>query len=92
MLAEQFLWVHSELKMRPLAEKQSRRNVEMWLSNNPNTIVDIETRFIYANDLINIVSKRKSPLRKLVERIEGFHTLSLFGATVRLRVFFTVLY
>ena len=67
---------------RQSADRQSVRNVAAWLSNNPNTIFEPEARFVDANDRIAVVSKRKSPLRMLIERVNGFYSLGIFGATV----------
>lgn len=80
---EQFLWVHSELKARPAADEQSKQNIEAWLWNHPGAVIEKETQFLNADDLMNVVTIKKSPIRKLLERMEGFRSLAIFRTTVR---------
>ena len=81
-VSEQMLWVHSELKARPAADKQSKQNIEAWLWNHPGAVIDRETEFINATDLINVVAVKKSPIRKFLERMEGFRSCGMFRSTV----------
>lgn len=79
---EQFIWLHSELKKRPSADIRSRRNIEAWLYNHNGAITETELGFISSNDLINITSRTRSPLKRLLENLKVFRLPGAFRTQV----------
>jgi hypothetical protein len=65
-----------------MADEQSKQNIEAWLWNHPGAVIDRETEFINASDLINVVTIKKSPIRKFLERTKCFRSFGIFRANV----------
>ena len=79
--AEQFLSVHAELESRPPATKHSKTNVKNWLWNHPETILEAEADFVHRDDLINVVTRRKSPLHDFLLHTDVYTYLPFLKAT-----------
>lgn len=64
---ERFILDHMDLKSRPRATAFQLKNVEQWLKNANNPIIDEEVAcFNEEYDIIPVVSKRKAPVRQLI--------------------------
>jgi hypothetical protein len=73
--------LHSELRARPVAAKQQVASVSNWLFNKENAINSSETAYLdHTSDLVPLVPKPKSSLRKLLEKSRRFR-LSRFWRT-----------
>lgn len=64
---------HSELRARPAAEKRQVASIQNWLFNKENAISDSETTYLdHISDLVPLVPKQKSFLRKVLEKSKRF--------------------
>ena len=76
---ERFLLDHSTLKTRSEATESQVRNVKTWLKNSNGAIVDTETGFIEkTGDLIPVVSKNKTPMRRFFDRFDATKKIPCF--------------
>jgi hypothetical protein len=80
---EQFLLVHSQIKIKSSACKQSVHNVRDWLYNNEGAIIQSEAEFTNATDLVNVVDRSRPPLRGLLESSSCFRWVMRHVAVVR---------
>ncbi|MCJ1248357.1 hypothetical protein MMC30_005574 [Trapelia coarctata] len=78
----EFVLLHSQVKERPPAHRQEIQNIDNWFYSNPGAICDPETDYInHTDDLITIIPKTKTPLRRGLERFQSFQLSSLFSTT-----------
>ncbi|MCJ1350419.1 MAG: hypothetical protein MMC33_000400 [Icmadophila ericetorum] len=85
----QFLLTCSQLRERPKAGKKEIENIENWFWGNPGAILEEESNYIkHSDDLMTIVPKEKSPLRRVLERNKSFQLLGLFNAALADQTFF----
>jgi len=58
--------------------------VKNWLHNNPGTIVEEEVAFIEKDgDIVSLITRPKSPLRRLIERFPTLRAWAIFRAKPR---------
>ncbi|KAF1991241.1 hypothetical protein K402DRAFT_173849 [Aulographum hederae CBS 113979] len=70
---DRLLWYHSNLKARPSAPKHVIQNIRNWFEDNKHAIKDEEQQFIERDqDLMAVVSRERTPLRKILEKIPLF--------------------
>ncbi|KAK2058304.1 hypothetical protein LY76DRAFT_545012 [Colletotrichum caudatum] len=70
----------SQLCSLPKAEGRDIESIENWFLANPGAIGQSESSFIsHKEDLVSIVPKIKSPLRRALERVSGFDLSPLFS-------------
>ena len=77
---DEFVSIYSSLRTRPPAQSQEIQNVENWLLHRyRKAIFHSETDYIrHVNDLISIVPKIKTPLRRFLEQFRKFRLSRLF--------------
>ena len=76
---ERFILDHSALKARPDANAFQIRNVKTWLKNNNHPIMKEEVRYIdKEGDLMPVVPKIKTPLRRFMDRYQVLRRISCF--------------
>lgn len=76
---ERFILDHSALKARPDANEFQIENVKTWMENNNNPITKGEAKFIHKDsDLMPMVPKIKTPLRRFIDRYQLFRRISCF--------------
>ena len=81
-LLERFILDHSALKARPDANAFQIRNVKTWLKNSNNPIAKEEVRYIdKEGDLMPMVPKIKTPLRRIMDRYQVLRKFSCFRQT-----------
>ena len=79
MYLERFILDHSELKARPDANKFQIDNIKSWLENSNGPITQAEVKFINKEgDLMPLVPKVKSPLRRVLDRYNVFRRIPCF--------------
>jgi hypothetical protein len=70
---------HSNLRSRPRVPEKDVASLSNWFHNHQNAILDEETQFIsHRKDLIALVPKVKTPLRRLLERSSHFRLTRLW--------------
>ncbi|KDN65471.1 hypothetical protein CSUB01_05517 [Colletotrichum sublineola] len=70
----------SQMSSLPKAQGRDIESIENWFLANPGAIDQSESAFInHKEDLISIVPKVKSPLRRALERVSGFDLSPLFS-------------
>ncbi|CAF9916587.1 MAG: hypothetical protein HETSPECPRED_002956 [Heterodermia speciosa] len=76
---QKFILDHSALKARPDANNFQIENIKTWLKNNNNPVTKAEIKFINKEgDLMPMVPKIKSPLRRFIDRYQIFRRISCF--------------
>lgn len=80
MNLERFLLDHTQIKARPAATEFQISNVKRWFRNaNEHVIQHEEKQFIDKDgDLIPVVPKTKTPLRRLVDEFGQLRLWALF--------------
>ena len=79
MHLERFILDHSALKARPDANNFQIKNIKTWLENHNNPVTKAEIKFINKEgDLMPMVPKLKSPLRRFIDRYQLFRRISCF--------------
>lgn len=79
MDAERFILDHSTLKARPVASDFQIRNVNRWLEASNGAISEKEIQYIRREeDLIPLVSKTKTPLRRFIDRFQIVRRIPCF--------------
>lgn len=77
--SERFLLNHSQLKARSDATDFQIGNVKNWLYNNNGPIDKEEADFIqHEGDLIPVVPRNKTPLRRFIDRFPSIRKISCF--------------
>ena len=77
--SERFILDHSALKARPDANEFQIQNVKTWMKNNKGSITAGEAKFITREgDLMPMVPKVKSPLRRFIDRYQLFRRIGCF--------------
>ena len=70
---------HSQLRHLPPVHPRNTTSITNWLYNYGNAIDEQETQYLEkTSDLIPMVPKYKSPLRRCLERWKGFRLLDLW--------------
>ncbi|OCL04960.1 hypothetical protein AOQ84DRAFT_299854 [Glonium stellatum] len=76
---DRLVWYYSELKARPAAPKRVVKNVKNWLVENEGAIADAESQFVGMDkDLIAMVHREKTPLRRMLEYFRWFRLARCF--------------
>ena len=79
LIIERFILDHSQLKSRRDATSFQIRNIREWFKNNNNPIREEEAEFIEkAGDLIPVVPKEKTPLRRFIDKFDCIRSISCF--------------
>jgi hypothetical protein len=64
---------HAQLRNKPSIPPKDVNSVKTWFENHVNAISEPESRYIdQKSDLIQLVPKTKTPLRRLLERSQKF--------------------
>ncbi|KAI1743328.1 hypothetical protein F4680DRAFT_409826 [Xylaria scruposa] len=70
---------HSELRSRPRVLSKDIHSIRNWFEMHHNAILADETEYInHERDLFSMVTRPRSPLRKLLERSSHFRLFSLW--------------
>lgn len=70
---------HAQLRSRPPVHARNVRSVSNWHYNHGNAILATETEYLErSKDLMSIVDKSKSPLRRCLEKSTRFRLLRLW--------------
>ncbi|KAN0089020.1 hypothetical protein V8E51_019280 [Hyaloscypha variabilis] len=70
---QEFMLLQAQLRNKPSIPPKDVNSVKTWFKNHVNAISEPESRYIDQNsDLIQLVPKTKTPLRRLLERSQRF--------------------
>ena len=76
---DEFILTHRKLRSDPRASDHEVKNVKNWFFNNNYPIHPDEGRFINTDDdLVALVPKIRTPLRRFLDMFDCFRLLSLF--------------
>lgn len=76
---DEFLNNYASLRSKPKASSHSIRNVRNWLITHIGSIDDDESGFIEREgDLLNIVTRERTPLRAFLEKFDRFRKSRFF--------------
>lgn len=76
---DEFILAHRQLRSDPRASSHEVKNVKNWLFNNNYPIHEAETQFINTDDdLVSLVPKVRTPLRRFLDLFVCFRLFFLF--------------
>ncbi len=76
---DEFVLAHRQLRSDPRASDHEVKNVQNWLYNNNGPIHEKEACFIEADgDLVSLVPKVHTPLRRWLEKYDWFRLFGFF--------------
>lgn len=84
IIKDEFVSVYSDLKARPPALGHETKNVRNWLRTYKGAICEEEASFVEREDLMPIITKNKTPLRRLLEHWGAFCKTWLFRASKKI--------
>jgi len=66
---DEYLFLYSEVRSLPTAEKAQRRNVKRWFGSHPGAIAPEEQKYIHNDDVVALTADDKSPARAFLEKV-----------------------